>query len=388
VRPLRAEEELTLRLAGTRARRSGRIDELAARVDWQALLDELSLQRLVPLLGGRLLESADAPPEFAAAVREETDAAREAGTLLELVTLRVATALETAGVANVPLKGPLLARQLHGDPAMRYSRDIDVLVTRADFAPAVEALRGLGWRPETSVNGEPILHLRLLHDEGLPEVELHWRVHWYETEFGARALARAVPGADGVRRLSDVDGLAALLLYHARDGFAGLRHPIDVAAWWDQRAEAGAEPLLAPVVRAHPELAGSLHASAVVLERLVGVPARALVDVAGDLPWGARRAIALANPLMRGAPEQITADVSLVDGLLAPKGCRRDFVRRRVLPSGRDLPSTARRRPLAIARSEHAARLLRRYLIAAARYRQGDVVSSAKDGGYSRRLDQ
>ena len=67
-----------------------------------------------------------------------------------------------------------------------------------------------------------MLHVRLLHDAGLPDIELHWRVHWYEAEFGALALARAESGPDGVRRLRTEDDLAALMLYQARDGFAGL----------------------------------------------------------------------------------------------------------------------------------------------------------------------
>ena len=195
-RALLAHEELVLLVAGTAARRranAGRLSELLGQVAWDPLLAELELQRLVPLLGGRVLELAgtSAPAAFADAVAEQTEAARQAGGLMELTTLRVAAALETAGIANVPLKGPLLARSLHGDPGARFSRDIDVLVGREDLQRAAAALEPLGWRLERGA-GEPVLHLALAHESGLPEVELHWRLHWYETEFaGARAGARA-----------------------------------------------------------------------------------------------------------------------------------------------------------------------------------------------------
>jgi len=157
---------------GTRARRAAaapRMRELLVGVSWPALLDELGRQRLVPLLGARILEAAPGAPEpFARAVTEATRAARAAGELVELIALRIAAALEAAGIANVPLKGPLLARALHGDTAMRSSRDIDLLVARADLGASVEALAPLGWHvdPEAAA---PVLHVRLVSDAGLPE---------------------------------------------------------------------------------------------------------------------------------------------------------------------------------------------------------------------------
>jgi hypothetical protein len=251
---------------------------------------------------------------------------------------------------------------------MRQSRDVDVLVERGNLELAASALGPLGWRREDGPVAGPILHVRLVHDDALPDIEVHWRVHWYETEFSARALARAQPGPTGVRRLSPVDDLAALMLYHARDGFAGLRHPSDIAAWWDAQ-ERGSWPLLEPIVRAYPSLTRALVASATLLERLVGVPAAGLVEPPSRLPWGPRAAVALANPLMRGAPAQITAEVSLVDGLLAPRGQRAAFFRRRAMPSERQLPASAVGRPIAVARVEHSLRLLRRYALALVRSR-------------------
>ena len=271
---------------------------------------------------------------------------------MELATLRVAAALEAAGIANVPLKGPLLARSLHGDPGMRFSRDIDVLVARADLRPrrAPRSSRSAGARSDGA--GDPVLHLALTHDAGLPEVELHWRMHWYETRVRrARAGARAARARRRAPPAGALDELAALLLYHARDGFAGLRHPIDAAAWWDAHADAHGPPLLAPIAaRAPGARRAPSSASATVLDELVGRARRPPRARRRRLTWGARRAVALANPLMHGEPQQITAEITLVDGLLAPAGERGAFVRRRVLPSPRELPARTARRPLAVAR--------------------------------------
>ena len=263
---------------------------------------------------------------------------------------------------------------------MRFSRDIDVLVARSDLAHAATALEPLGWRPEGRA-ADPVLHVVLVHGAGLPDVELHWRMHWYEDEFGAWALARARPAGDGIRRLRPLDELATLLLYHARDGLAGLRHPIDAAAWWDAHLDAPDPPLLAATMRAHPGLAPALGASAAVLDELVGVPVTDLAPATRGRAWRMRRAVGLANPLMEGKPQQITAEISLVDGLLTPPGQRGAFVRRRVLPDARDLPARTARRPLAVARAEHVLRLLRRCSLVVTRPRARPRLPFGRDSG-------
>ena len=372
-RRLRPHEQATLLAAGTLARRAATAPRLRALLDhvsWPALLDELARQRLVPLLGGRILEAAaSAPDAFAAAVARETRGARTAGELGELVTLRVAGALESAGVANVPLKGPLQARALHGDAAMRSSRDIDVLVRRDDLARSADALAGLGWRVDPDA-APAVLHVRLVSDAGLPDVELHWRLHWYERDFAAGALGRAALGRDGLRRLQPTDELVALTLYHARDGLAGLRHATDVAAWWDMRHDDdGGRPALGAAIAGHPALGPALTASALVLDPLVGTPAGALIGARAQAPWTVRRAAALANPLLRGSAAQIVAEASLVDVLLAPRGRRRASLRRRALPSPQELPSDSRHRSLVVRRTEHLARLIARCAFALVRRR-------------------
>ena len=86
---------------------------------------------------------------------------------------------------------------------------------------------------------------------------------------------------------------------------------------------------------------------------------------------------------MRGTPEQITAEITLVDALLAPEGQRRAFVRRRVLVGRDDLPPATGRRSLAAARAEHVLRVLRRLPLALVRPRARlrDPVSGRGSAG-------
>ena len=191
------------------------------------------------------------------------------------LTGKLVGTLEAGGVPVVPLKGAALAAAVYGDVGARESSDIDLLVRSEDLDEAVRLIGGLGWaEPEWArgIDGLPRLHRELAH-ETLPPLELHWRVHWYEESFSAAALARATPDEEGWRRPEPADELAFLLLFLAREGFAGLRQTVDVAAWW---AACGAGSDSAAGVRAvaaaHPELAPALSAAARYAEAVAAIP--------------------------------------------------------------------------------------------------------------------
>ena len=351
------EEELALLLAGTAARRSAaasRIAELAARVDPRVLATVLDRQALLPLLGTRLvaLGPDGLPSWFARRVGEVVEGSRHRAALYEQATVRMLAVLADSGIAAVPLKGATLGQELYGDPALRPSTDIDLLVRRSDLDRAVVALEAQGFaRPNDirPVNGLPQLHYTLPHAKGwLPTVEVHWRIHWYETAFSEELVDRGVPAPDGGRRLTATDGMAALLLFYARDGLFGLRYPTDIAALWDARGGDIASGALDEVVKRHPELAGALSAATEAAERVVGVPAaRLLTFPARNLRgrWASR----LVNWSLVGEHDQLGANRSLIDGLLSPPRGVGSFARRQLflpaemiaqtyrLPDGADL---------------------------------------------------
>jgi hypothetical protein len=303
---------------------------------------------------------------------EHVAQAQRQGVGQQLLTVRLLAALEQAGVRALPLKGPLLGERLHGDAGARISADVDVLVALVDLRRAEEVLCGLGYRvqpPREADDTEPPpLHEQLVHPQGLPDVELHWRVHWYETRFSAELLARSAPGPDGCLVPRREDELALLLLLYARDGFAGLRLACDLAAWWDRFGAVLGPQGASEVARSHATIARSLATAAVVAERLVGLPAERILDPE-LLACASPRATRLSNWSLRGGDAQVSANVSLVDWLLAPRGQRRSLTRRHVLLSRRELRTRwpqAERSALGLARLRvlHAGRVATRYAIA------------------------
>src|SRR4051812_551010 len=274
-----AEQQLALWSVGTAARRdrqAQRARRLLAAAEPERLPAEL--HRLGVLgLGGRIVElaGAGAPAPLVAEVRAFTEAARPHGVFQQMATLRILAGLEDAGVPAAPLKGPLLAERIYGDSGMRASSDIDVLVAPEDLEAAVDVAHALGYaRPGDRVDaaGRPLLHFTLRAAAAPAELELHWRVHWYEERFAARALARSRPSRTEGRRFAPADELAMLLLFYARDAFAGLRLAADVAAWWD-RSGADVQPdALRALVAEEPALAPALATASAAASRLTGVP--------------------------------------------------------------------------------------------------------------------
>lgn len=300
-------------------------------------------QRLLPLLGTRALSEHEdvLPNEFADAVTVALAQSRARAAALEALTGAVIATLHRAGIESLPLKGVFLAHRLYQDPGMRQSGDVDLLVVADRLDDAAAVLRELGYELEIAVvraDRRPDLHHRLTDPRGgLPPVELHWRVHWYEQSFSADMLAQSWSDDAGVRRPRLDDELAALLLFYARDGFLGLRLATDLGAWWDAHGEERADRWLTRPLHDHPQLRPVLLTAAAVAESTVGVPMARLASPP-RLP-GRRAALAagLANRSQLGEPEQLRANVVLVDGLLSPGGQLPAFVRRHLLLDVREI---------------------------------------------------
>ncbi|HEX4837611.1 MAG TPA: nucleotidyltransferase family protein [Solirubrobacteraceae bacterium] len=373
-----AQRQLILLAAGTQARRRTmreRASLLANEIDWTQLAEVLSIRRLLPTLGPRIVELAGehASDDFRTAVDRSLEAGRRQGVLLQLVSRRVSAELARAGIRSTPLKGPSLGDAIYGDPGRRPSSDIDLLVARERLRDAVEVVRELGYGAPTDHvdrDGLPQLHFALVHERGeLPPVELHWRVHWYEQSFAGERLL----GGSDVRedwRPAPADELAALLLFYARDGFLDVRLATDVGAWWDAFGKRLAPGSLRAVLDAYPALVRVLTASARVAEKIVGLPAGELIGWERKLDRRGRIAVRLANPNPHGTSQaQLYADMGLIDGLLAPRGGMGAFARRQLLPPREVLRERAQHAQQGRPSSSmgHGMRVLGRYGLALAR---------------------
>ena len=363
--------------AGTAARRASmraQAERLEAELDWSRLTELLGVRRLLPTLGPRILELAGERAEhsFRTGVAQAVQAGRRQGAFLALIATRAMDALGDAGIRSTALKGAPLSEALYGDPGRRLSSDIDLLVAAEQLHDAVGVVRKLGYGAPTDFVGDrglPLLHLALLHEQAaLPPVELHWRVHWYESCFARERLL--APGVEAARdwRPAPVDELAAMLLFYARDGFIGLRHAVDLGAWWDVFGERLAPRALGEVTGEYPALEPALAVAVRVAERTVGIPAGQLVGGAAKLRARDRVALRLAEPYPHSSEAQLYADMGLIDGLLTPPGGLRAFAGRQLAPprdgSRERAPGQWRRASSTVG---HAARMLGRFGLALTR---------------------
>lgn len=334
-----AEQQVILLSAATAAQRAAmrdRIEPQLARIDWSLLVGMLRGQRLLPTLGPRVLElaGAAAPEEFGAAVAGAIEETCRQDALLQLISARTEAALADAGIRSSPLKGPSLGEALYGEAGRRLSSDIDLLVAAEHLEGAVEVVRGLGYaRPTDYIysGGLPLLHFALVHErDELPPVELHWRVHWYETRFAPERLL--APSGALEWRPAPIDELTALLLFYARDGFTGLRQATDLGAWWDAFGAELSPGALAEMARSYPALAPALGAALTAAERTVRFPAERAIGAGVPLGARGRLAVRLADPHPYESQAQLFAEIGLIDGLLAPPRGLWAFVRRQVAP--------------------------------------------------------
>jgi Uncharacterised nucleotidyltransferase len=379
------EERLLRLLVATHAVRMRLCDHLAAlaaAVDFEALARTAAAHGLLALAGARLHASSEhpLPPSFERAVEEALQGQRARGLAQEAAGRAAAAALEGEGIAVVPLKGTFLAQAAYGDLGLRTSADVDLLVAPADFGRAGKLLGESGWRmaDDPLRAGRPELHRTFRPERAEnPILELHWRIHWYDDgTFARRLVAGRRPDGSGLARLAPADGLAALILFHVRDGLAGLRYPADIAAWWDAFGAEVPDGGLAELASGHPRVSYALEAGARAVGELVGLPAGSLL--AGRPPPGrrVRAAIRLANWTVAGSPGQREADRALIDLLLGPEGDIGRFVRRHMVPPAgfaRRLYGNAPVNPARRAwiRASHPVRRLARHALALWQVRGG-----------------
>ncbi len=159
-------------------------------------------------------------------------AQRDAQVHAFLYTAELTTLLRDFAAAHIPvllLKGPSLAERLYGSPALRTSRDLDLLVPPEHFAPAQSLLHSLGFTP----NYPPDDYHQSLR-RSTTTVELHYDVENPLTFsfHTASAWQQAVPATfhgQPAHLFAPADELLYLCLHGTRHRFDRVSHVLDIA---------------------------------------------------------------------------------------------------------------------------------------------------------------
>jgi hypothetical protein len=184
------------------------------------------------------------PAELMAACEAHL-AASEAAAVRALTQLaEVIDALAANGIDALPYKGPILALQAYGDPAVRESRDLDLLIRQDDLWNALAVLGRLGYRSDSILGLRPRRiadyyayngHDILFAQDKLP-IEPHWALapRTFCTELDtARIFDRAISieTAEG-RRFScfaPEDSLLTAAIHGGKEQWSRLLWVADVA---------------------------------------------------------------------------------------------------------------------------------------------------------------
>ncbi len=153
--------------------------------DWELAVDVASEHHLVPILARAISEHASdcvSPRVLEDMQRLYLANTREAGQRTEQLVGLLDT-LGQAGVAALPLKGPVLALYAYGDIALRTSYDLDVIVAQTKVATAIELLRQMGFEPKESLSRSQLRttirfgnELAFVTGGSRTPAELHWRI--------------------------------------------------------------------------------------------------------------------------------------------------------------------------------------------------------------------
>ena len=141
----------------------------------------------------------------------------------------------------ISMKGPMLAMELYGDPSLRTSRDLDLMVAQEDLDRAGEILTGMGYEREMhSYDSTPMRQKfyrmvehekHVVYNKGDICIELHWQSDYQRTqsfpELWARREERQLLGRP-IALMGHDDRIPALIIHAAEHGFLRLRWLLDL----------------------------------------------------------------------------------------------------------------------------------------------------------------
>lgn len=159
---------------------------------------------------------------------------------MQILTLVIKN-LSEAGIRALSLKGPILAMELYGNPALRYSRDLDILVAEKDIKKACECLEQLGYEEEITVRNKTPLRRHKLEKKGEEMhrvyhkgdicIEIHWRLSFRIEEtfehLWINSRTKILLGQE-IHYLGEYDNVSYLICHAAGHGYQRLRWLLDI----------------------------------------------------------------------------------------------------------------------------------------------------------------
>jgi putative nucleotidyltransferase-like protein len=217
--------------------------------DWQSLMFAAHMHGLLPLVADRV-QSAEYPPEakrmFVANRLSYSSRLRQ----LERCLASVVTALDTASVPSIVLKGPALANAIYPDPMLRPYGDLDIVCREEDWLRTHAVLIGLGFTSKDDVNSPPpkvwrkkaYYHTQYYRESDAILVEVHydlWQIGLRPKlgdRFWQRAEGVSIAGANALM-LSAEDQLLHLCVHLHHHGYKRLIWFTDLAMLLMRRPE-------------------------------------------------------------------------------------------------------------------------------------------------------
>lgn len=215
--------------------------QIPAQLDWDRFDRLLSQHRIQPLLirGLRQL-GADLPGELDRYLAQQNQFAVQSMERIQALAA-INAAFSDAGIRMISMKGPLLSVELYGDPSMRTSRDLDLMVDAGDLDRAEKILLDMGYRPEEHLYLKTPrrrkFYSAIEHEKhrvylrGEICVEVHWQSDYQRQQsfqgLWERRAQRQLLGRE-IAVMGRDDRYPALIIHAAEHGFLRLRWLLDL----------------------------------------------------------------------------------------------------------------------------------------------------------------
>ena len=188
-------------------------------MDWDAFTNLVDRHEAAALVYASLQKHAESrfPGEIKGKLKKRSEQVRRQALLHSAELVRLVRSFAGHGIDVLPLKGVTLSLQLYGDPGMRLSRDMDLMVRQENLDRADSLLEAEGYRrtfPEAGMTARQ--HRYLLsncHHYGYQRerlglhLELHWRCDVWTEELSEELWGRCRP----------IDWMGVRIKYPAED---------------------------------------------------------------------------------------------------------------------------------------------------------------------------